>query len=260
MPTVTRALRRAEEFANLGVDYSTLKSKGQDVALGQSPAGLYVVQPNYCVRLADQTVEDTPHRYIDCYRCGSVGTKEHADEATSIDAPYNAKSSLSGRMQMYHSNWLGGGKILAFLKLSKDFVYNAQFLRVEQKYIDEFGKVGGRVKTRERQFHRMLTDARKAPNVHKVRDAANSEWFAGPRDEILQALLRVCGKHHENRLFLFDAERGRTSLSQSSLKPYLQVTDEQFYEVPVPLPDRTLRALPGRRKADRTEERVHYGA
>ena len=253
MPRITR---RDAHFAELGVDYATLKTQKQDVALGKEPAGLYICQPNYCVALGDATVEGTEHAYVDCYRCGSVGTKEVADEATSIDAAYNAKSSLSGRMQMYHSNWLGGGKILAFLKLSKEFVYNAQFLRVEQKYIDEFGRVGGAVKTRERQFHELLL---REDHVQRVRGGKQSEWFAGPRDELLQALLRVTGKHHENRLYLFEPG-GKKAFSASKVRHYLKVHDEVHLEEAPPPPDRTLRTLPGQRKRFDADVRKRYGA
>lgn len=209
----------------------------KDTDLGATPAGLYIVQPEFAAHYkAGHKVPGTTADVKDCYRCGAVGTKAYADEAFDLDAPIKNAGSLHGRMQMYASNWLTGGTIFAYLKLKRVMRHDQHGKRVETKHRKASDalttKEQTEVKLRETQFHKLL-DGSTRSRIQKVR--GKSEWYASPTVlKLIATLAKLAHRGEAENLYIFESDRDKpTKFSLSRVKEYLTVETEDLALVEV---------------------------
>ena len=182
---------------NFGKSFHDLKNTD----LAHVSEALYIVRPNYLDKYdVKDTVDplDIGRHEVPvhcCFRCGSVGTKEFVQrlDRTYTGSGERAPSSVYGRMMMYQSNWLTGGKVYAVLALDGKG-RNARGQRRRDKNVDGQGYVSWL----ERQFHQELERNRHVQRLRlKEDEVGNSEWFfADDVMTLISCLTKVA--HDEN--------------------------------------------------------------
>lgn len=152
----------------------------RETDLGRVSEALYIVRPNYLDKYDVHETADARDVGSDsvpvhcCFRCGSVGTKEFVqrEDRTHTGSGERPPSSVYGRMMMYQSNWLTGGKIYAMLQI------DTRMRRAKgQLRRDKNTEGTGYVKWMEDQFHAELVGNRHVQRMRAKEGGKQSEWF-----------------------------------------------------------------------------------
>ncbi len=154
---------------------------------------LYIVRPNYLDEYDPKklvVIGGKKYPAHSCFRCGSVGTKEFTTEK---DPTYHkTRGSVKGRMAMYESNWLTGGRIYGLLVLNPKTRTARNRNRQDRNTEGE-----GFVKWIESQFHDEIEVqggeriTRGCPPQGETDKRKPSEWFYGDVMNMIKALRNV---------------------------------------------------------------------
>ena len=175
---------------------------------------LYIMRPNYLdkyeagkdkVKVGDEQVD-----VHNCFRCGSVGTKAYQYKDKDADAKWkHVPGNLYGRMMMYESNWLTGGRVYAVLKLIDKDTQRIHLKRqaknekgqsfvtyMEKAFHEELrrqGEMSSKYGGKARAIRRLARTVKEGTNGQQVYE---SEWFYGDFHMMLKALESVSVDQH----------------------------------------------------------------
>ena len=183
------------------MDYNKLREI--PALIGKDVVGLYIVQPNYLKDARGNHKHDnTDFKKNQIFRCGAVGTKramaqERQEQSVDASGKFEALAGaghLFGRMMMYDSNWLDGGKIHAFLKLDRRFKRSEQNAKYTVNEPDKKNQT--QVTHYEKEYHKILRQLR------RVKEAKRAEWFGGDLED-MKCVLKVLATRAKKTLYLF---------------------------------------------------------